>query len=189
MIGRVRGYLGMSLDGRIAGPDDDIDWLEESRPRAVKDPVPATAGKWLSYEDFTADVGVMLMGRRTFDVVSEFEEWFYGELAVLVATHRPLPPSIPPTVTSISGTVEELVSEARRVAAGKDVYVDGGQMVCAVLEAGHLDELTTTVLPTVRGPGIGLFGALAGPWELDLVGVATNAGGAVQLTWVPRSVA
>lgn len=154
MSGRLRGYLGMSLDGRIAGPGDDLGWLEESRPRAVEGPVPATSGEWLSYEDFTADVGVLLMmGRRTFDVVSGFDEWFYGELAVLVATHRPLPTVTPPTVTSISGTVDEAVSEAQRLAGGNDVYVDGGQLVCAVLDAGLLDELTTTVLPTVRGPG------------------------------------
>lgn len=177
------------MDGRIAGPGDDLEWLEESRPRAVASPVPATAGEWLSFEGFAADVGVLLMGRRTFDVVIGFDEWFYGELAVLVATHRPLPASIPPTVTSISGTVDEVVSEAQRVSEGNDVYVDGGQLVCAVLDAGLLDELTTTVLPTVRGPGIALFDALVGPHELDLVKVATNEGGAVQLTWVPRSAA
>ncbi|MGI8632029.1 MAG: dihydrofolate reductase family protein [Solirubrobacterales bacterium] len=189
MSGRVRGYLGMSLDGRIADPGDDLGWLDESRPRAVGGPVPATAGEWLSYEDFTAAVGVLLMGRRTFDVVSGFDEWFYGELAVLVATHRPLPASSPPTVTSISGTVDEVVAEARRLSGGNDVYVDGGQLVCAVLDAGLLDELTTTVLPTVRGPGVGLFDALRGPHELELVRVATNEGGAVQLTWVTGSAA
>lgn len=186
MSGRLRGYLGMSLDGRIAGPGDDLGWLEEPRPRAVEDSVPATAGEWMSYEGFTADVGVLLMGRRTFDVVNEFDEWFYGELGVLVATRRPLPTSIPPTVSPISGTVDEVVAEAQRLAGEKDVYVDGGQLVCAVLEAGLLDELTTTVLPTVRGPGIGLFDALDGPHELDLVKVATNEGGAIQLTWVPH---
>jgi dihydrofolate reductase len=187
MSGRVRGYLGMSLDGRIAGPGDDLSWLNESRPRAIETPVPAASGEWLSYEDFLADVGVLLMGRRTFDVVSGFDGWSYGELAVLVATHRPLPISIPSTVTSISGTVDELVAEARRLSRGDDVYVDGGQLVSAVLGAGLLDELTTTVLPTLRGPGIGLFDALSAPHELDLVSVVTDEGGAVQLTWIPRS--
>lgn len=177
----------MSLDGRIAGPDDDLAWLEEPRQRAVEEPVPGTTGEWLAYEDFTADVGVLMMGRRTFDVVSGFDEWFYGELAVLVVTHRSLPASIPSTVTSTSGTVDEVVFEAREMAGEGDVYVDGGQLVCAVLDAGLLDELTTTVLPTVRGPGVGLFDALGGPHELDLVRVVTNEGGAVQLTWVPRA--
>ena len=187
MSGRLRGYLGMSLDGRIAGPDDDLGWLEQPRTRAVQRPVPATAGEWVSYEGFTADVGALLMGRRTFDVVSGFDESFYDELTVIVATHRSLPASSPPTVSSASGTVEEVVAEARRRSGAKDVYVDGGQMVCAVLDAGLLDELITTVLPTVRGPGVGLFDALGGPRELDLVGVATNDGGAVQLTWVPHT--
>lgn len=179
----------MSLDGRIAGPGDDLEWLHESPARAVDSPIPRTTGEWLSYDGFMADTGVLLMGRRTFDVVSGFDQWPYGELAVLVATHRPLPAGIPPTVTSVSGPVGAVVAEAQRQSAGRDVYVDGGQLVCTVLDAGLLDELTTTVLPTVRGPGVGLFDALGGPHGLDLVSVVTNDGGALQLTWVPRTSA
>ena len=48
-----------------------------------------------------------------------------------------------------------------------------------------LNELITTVLPTVRGSGIGLFDSLSSAHNLDLIDVATNEGGAVQLTWVP----
>ncbi|MGI9018167.1 MAG: dihydrofolate reductase family protein [Euzebya sp.] len=173
----------MSLDGRIAGPDDELGWLEEPRPRAVDSPLPTAGGEWLTFEGFTADVGVMLMGRRTFDVVADFDEWFYGDLPVIVATNRPLPAEIPPTVTGAAGTVHELVSAARALSQGRDVYVDGGRLVSAVLDAGLLDELTTTVLPTILGPGIGLFDALAGPHHLDLTNVAINQGGAVQLTW------
>ena len=187
MGGRVRGYLGMSLDGRIAGPGDDLGWLEEPRTRSVDQPVPSTDGEWLTYERFTADVGVLVMGRSTFDVVLGFDEWFYGELPVMVATHRPLPDAVPATVTLTSGPIADVMAAAVERAEGLDVYVDGGRLVSAALQAGLLDELTTTVLPTVRGPGVGLFDGLVGPHELDLVNVATNEGGAVQLTWVPTT--
>ncbi|MGA7398267.1 MAG: dihydrofolate reductase family protein [Solirubrobacterales bacterium] len=187
MSGQVRGYLGMSLDGKIAGPDDELDWLTAPPRRLTEDPVPSTKDEWVSFDGFTSQVGVMLMGRRTFDVVIAFEDWFYGDLKVLVATNRPLPSSIPATVEAISGDITELVSEATSQSGELDVYLDGGQLVSAALDAGLLDELITTVLPTVRGQGISLFSNLQGPQDLDLTKVATDATGMVQLTWVPHS--
>lgn len=185
MRGRVRAYLGMSLDGRIAGPDDDLDWLDAPRERRVTSPVPATRDRWLSYDAFVADVGLLLMGRRTFDVVRGFRPWPYGATPVVVATTRDLG-EVPETVTAAAGAVEDLVAAALAQAGGRDVYVDGGRLVSAVLDAGLLDELTTTILPTVRGPGVGLFDTVSRPHELDAVRVATDDSGAVQVTWVPR---
>jgi dihydrofolate reductase len=187
MSGRLRAYLGMSLDGRIAGPADELDWLHDTGSRGVSAPVPDTVGDWLSYEDFMADIGLLLMGRRTYDVVSAFDDWPYGDLPVIVATHRPLPDPVPPTVGATSGTTAEIAVQALGLAQGRDVYVDGGVLVSAILDAGLLEELTTTILPIVLGPGIGLFDALTGPRDLDVCAVATSADGAVQLTWVPRS--
>lgn len=186
MAGRVRAYLGMSLDGRIAGPDDDLDWLTAPRPRQAVLPVPAAPGSFLTYEDFMADVGAMLMGRRTYDVVAGFDEWPYGDLPVVVATHRSVEHGAV-TVSSVAGPPPDLVAAAREVADGGDVYVDGGQLVMQLLDAGLLDELVTTILPTVRGTGVGLFDGLAAAHDLDLTGVATDDGGSVQLRWVPHS--
>lgn len=175
----------MSLDGRIAGPDDTLDWLDEQRDRRLEDPVEPVGTTALSYDDFVADVGAMLMGRRTFDVVAGFDEWFYGALPIIVATTRTIDAPVP-TVRAVAGPVDQLVTEALSVAGGRDVYVDGGQLVCSVLEAGLLDEITVTILPTVRGAGVGLFAGLTGPHDLDLVRVAVHEGAAAQLTYVPH---
>ena len=109
---RVRVYMACSLDGFIAGPDDDLSWLSptEPEPPPAEPPqdeptsLPADSGA-LSFEAFMAQVGAMLMGRRTYDVVAGMTAeaaWPYGELPVLVATRRPLQPS-QPTVRAISG--------------------------------------------------------------------------------------
>lgn len=185
MGGRVRAYLGMSLDGRIAGPQDQLDWLDAERPRRLPDPVEPTGTIPLAYEDLMADVGAMLWGRRTLDVVAGFDQWSHGDVPVLVATSRPLDPPAP-TVRAVAGPVDRLVAEALAVADGGDVYVDGGRLVCSVLAAGLLDELTITILPTVRGEGIGLFDGLAGPQDLDLVRVAVQDGAMAQLTYAPH---
>lgn len=185
MAGRVRAYLGMSLDGRIAGPDDDLAWLDGPWTRAVAAPTPVGPDDELTYAAFTADVGAYLMGRRTYDVVRGFEDWPFAGTRVVVATTRPLDDP-PDGVTAASGSPAALAEAALAVADGRDVYADGGLLVCALLDAGLLDELTTTVLPTVRGSGVGLFDGLADPHDLDLVRLATTEQGFVQLTWIPR---
>lgn len=174
----------MSLDGRIAGPDHELDWLSAHRSPAPS--VPRTHDEFVTYDDFIRDVGVILMGRGTFDVVAGFGQWPYGQTPVVVATNRSLD-EVPPTVTTASGQPQELLASALQRAEGGDVYVDGGQLVSSLLEAGLLDELITTILPTVRGPGIGLFDSVRGPVDLALTKVATDPGGLVQLTWEPRA--
>lgn len=192
--GRVRAYLGASVDGRIAGPEHQLDWLDGPHDRRVPGRVPTGPDTYLDYEAFTADVGAMLMGRTTFDVVSSFETWPYGDAdtpddgpPIVVATSRPLPDDVPAGVVAASGTVHDLVAAARGVAGGRDVYADGGRLVSSLLDAGLLDELTVTVLPTVRGTGIGLFDSLRSPRGMDCTRVATNEAGFVQLTWVPHT--
>ena len=59
MTGQVRAYLGMSLDGRIAGPDHSLDWLDAPRSRADDGPEPTQGGTWLSFEQHMASVGVL----------------------------------------------------------------------------------------------------------------------------------
>ena len=153
-MGRVRVYIATSFDGYIAGADDDLSWL----------PTDAEAGEGaLSYDAFMADVGAMLMGRRTYDTVLGFGgDWPYGDTPVLVATSRALEPA-QPTVRAVSGSIDELLDEALRAAAGRDVYVDGGNLVQQALAAGRVQELVVTIVPVLLGQGIRLFGELARP--------------------------
>lgn len=152
-MAKVRVYIAASLDGFIAGPDDDLSWL------------PTEAGPEgegaLGYEAFMAEVGAMLMGRRTYDVVNSFEgDWPYGQTPVLVATHRDLEP-FAPTVRAVSGSMDTMLDAALEAAAGRDVYVDGGALIQAALEVGRVDELIVTLAPVLLGGGVPLFGALS----------------------------
>ncbi len=152
-MAKVRVYIAASLDGFIAGPDDDLSWLPT-------DAAPSEDGA-LGFEAFMADVGAMLMGRRTYEVVRSLSDaWAYGDTPVLVATHRELESDIP-TVRAVSGTMDALLDTALEAAGGRDVYVDGGGMVQAALEAGRVDELIITMVPVLLGGGVPLFGALS----------------------------
>lgn len=173
---RVRVFIASSLDGFIAGPDDDLSWLPAGEE-----------GEDYGYGAFMAGIGALLMGRGTYRVVEAFEgEWPYGDRSVLVATHRELTPAFP-TVRAASGTIEELVAAAREAAGAEDVYIDGGNLIRQALDAGLVDELTVTLVPMLLGSGHPLFAGVARRHHLELVTQRDLGGGLVQLVLRPRA--
>lgn len=167
-------FLGASLDGFIAGPNDELDWLER-----MGGP-PEDHG----YAAFFASVDALLIGRRTWEVVRAFPAWPYGEKAVHVLSHSPGAGGHGERFHA--GPVGEVL-ETLGAAGVRRVYVDGGRVVSSVLAAGLLDELTISVLPVVIGRGIRLFED-AGPerW-LTLESSRAFAGGMVQLRYALRA--
>jgi len=174
MPGRVRIFLAMSLDGFIAGPNDEIDWLDGTKQ--TED----------TFTPFIAEVGAMVMGRRTYDVVDAMDvDWPYGELPILVATHRELT-GAPDTVRAVSGTIAALLDRARAIAGDKDVYLDGGNLARQGLDAGLVDHLTIAMIPMILGDGIPLFTGVADRHPLELVSARDIGGSLVELQYRPR---
>jgi len=183
MASRVRVYLGCSLDGFIAGPDGSLDFLHEHGIEAGDDAPPSG----IDFDTFMADVGALLMGRTTHDVVAGFGgTWPYGKRPVLVATHRPLSPGAP-TVRVVSGPIQELITQARQAAGQGDVYLDGGDLVRQALQAGLVDELILTLLPVILGgEGTRLFADLTRTVPLEFTSHQDFGQGMVQLVARPR---
>lgn len=154
---KVRVYMACSFDGYIAGPGDDIAWLHEdhSSPGALPEDPEA-----LGFEAFMSQVGAMLMGRTTYEVVEGFAQWPYGETPVIVATHRALEPTAP-TVRAAAGDIGELVAQAKEAAGARDVYLDGCALIQQALAAGLVDEMTLTLIPVILGGGTRLFDGTA----------------------------
>ena len=179
MPGRCRVFIATSLDGFIAGPDDELDWLDVADDD--------TQGELVdTFTPFFADIGAMLMGRRTFDVVSGFDvPWPYGDTPVLVATHRSLDPSVP-SARPIGGDVVDMVAEAKQVAGDRDVYLDGGELIREALDADLVDELTITMVPVVLGAGRPLFAGVGNRHQLRLVRQRELGRGLVELVYAPR---
>lgn len=171
-------YLATSFDGFIAGPNDELDWLGHP-PSDDKLP-----GEVLGFEAFMSQVGAIVMGRRTYDVVAAMDKWFYGETPILVPTHRDLDPK-KPTVRAATGSLDAILDQALALAGDKDVYVDGGQTVRAALDAGRVDAMVVTVIPILLGRGIPLFPGLKERRGLEVVYHRDYGGGAVQFELRP----
>ncbi|MCA9623835.1 MAG: dihydrofolate reductase family protein [Myxococcales bacterium] len=177
-MSRVRVYLGCSLDGCVAGPEHDLSFLEDFTP----DPA-APESEGLGFEDFLGQVGALLMGRRTYQVLLDYDAWHYGDRPVLVATHHELPPAPKGgDARAVQGPIEELIVQAKQAAGDKDLYLDGGDLVRQGLDAGLVDELCLTFLPLVLGRGIRLWDGLQNRNDLKFDPPVPHAGGMIQVT-------
>lgn len=171
-MSKLRVFLAASLDGFIAGPNDELDWLPPHD--TIED----------TFTPFMAEVGALLMGRRTYDVVcSSSEPWAYGDTPVLIATSKPLTP-LRSTVHAVHGTLEEVVEAARKTAAGRDVYIDGGKLIRSALDAGLIDEIALATVPVILGSGIPLFAGSKHRRSFTLRESRHIGGGLVQSTYV-----
>lgn len=180
MAGRVRVYIATSLDGFIAGPADELDWLPGPSPDAVLPP------EVLGFDTFMSQVGAMVMGRRTLEVVLGMEgDWFYGSTPILVPTHRPLQTRIS-TVRPASGSIESILDEALALAGGKDVYVDGGTVIRSALDAGRIDHLVVTMIPVILGRGIPLFAGAEKRHAMEILSLVSYGGGMAQIQFQPK---
>lgn len=170
-MSRIRVFIATSLDGFIAGPNDELDWLP-GHGEGIED----------TFTPFMTEIGAMLMGRRTFDVALGFGTWIYGDTPVLVATHRPLePPNA--AVRAVRGGIEELVAQVRAAAGERDIYLDGGALIRSAMDAGLVDELTLTLVPTILGAGIPLFAGTEHRHRLELLSSRSIGSGLVQLRY------
>ncbi|MBK8014527.1 MAG: dihydrofolate reductase family protein [Deltaproteobacteria bacterium] len=173
-MSKVRVFVATSIDGFIAGPNDELDWL--SGREGVED----------TFTPFFRQIGALLMGRRTYDVVSTFDgPWPYEETPVLVATNRPLSPD-KTSVRRATGTIQEMVADARHLASGRDIYVDGGALIRSALDADLVDELTITLIPVILGTGVPLFAGTKLRHTLDLLGTRPIGGGLVEIRYAPQ---
>ena len=154
-------FIGTSLDGFIARPNDDLDWL------------PAGGGEPHGYDEFMASVDALVIGRKTFEKVLTFGDWPYGDKRVVVLSSLPVDLSAVRggRVEQMSGTPAEIVSQLAASGA-HHLYIDGGITIQRFLRAGLIERLIITRVPVLIGEGIPLFGSL--PHDVRLQHISTR---------------
>ena len=150
MTSRTLYSCTMSLDGFIAGPDGDMQWLTKHLG-----PNPVAEG-------LVPRIGSLLVGRRTFagadpnrgtDHEGAFGGQWHGPSFVLA--HHPPEAEVPDT--TFVTDLETGVAAARAAAGGRYVNVLGADVARQCLAAGLLDEVLVLVAPELLGDGTRLF--------------------------------
>jgi dihydrofolate reductase len=165
----VSVFVGTSVDGFIARPNGDLDFLPEG------------GGEPHGYTEFIASVDAIVLGRKSFEKVLTFEPWPYGDKRVVVLSGRPVDVSAARggVVEQMAGPPAEIV--ARLAASGAHhLYIDGGITIQGFLRAGLIQRLVITRVPVLIGDGIPLFGALPGDMRLHHVATRHYPSGLVQ---------
>ena len=154
-------FIGVSVDGFIARPNGDLDWL------------PAGGGEPHGYDEFMASVDALVIGRNTFEKVLTFDTWPYGDKRVVVLSSCPVDLSVVKggVVEQMGGSPAEIVSQLAASGANH-LYVDGGITIQRFLREGLIQRLIITRVPVLIGEGIPLFGSL--PHDVRLQHVATR---------------
>ncbi|WP_412742071.1 dihydrofolate reductase family protein [Krasilnikovia sp. MM14-A1004] len=193
-MAKVVADISMSVDGFVTGPDVDLAHGLGRGGEALH--TWAFQGDRVDAEvlaEAVDNTGVIVMGRRLFDIVDSPYGWndevgygadAVGQQPVLVVTRTP-PDEVrlADRVTFVVDGVGSAVSKASALAEERDVVVMGGAAVIrGCLDAGLLDELRLHVAPVLLGAGTPLFDGGVVPRELRQVRVRTS-GTATHLTY------
>lgn len=158
---KVTLFIAMSLDGYIADKDGGVDWLNGQEEDGEN---------MDTYSEFIKTIDTIIMGWNTYhQVITELspEEWIYPEQISYVITHREIPSTERIRFTSESPC--DLVKRLREE-EGNGIWICGGaSIVRQLMETDLIDTLHISVIPTLLGDGVRLFGPLEKEQKLRLV--------------------
>lgn len=157
-------YMGMSLDGFIAKENDDVPWSE-----AV----------WQSYYDIAGGFKAIILGRRTYEMMEEANEWSKIGNPFTVVLSRASQASEGQKMFVTSADEAMTILHERGF---NDVLVGGGAQINALfMESGLIDEIIIDMEPVIFGKGISLFGDVTLDGHLKLLEFKKLGEGTVQL--------
>ncbi|HVX26386.1 MAG TPA: dihydrofolate reductase family protein [Parafilimonas sp.] len=171
-------HMVSSLDGMIAKKDNSVSWFETSdhfeKGIEVTDE---------NTKQFLKTIDCYVMGAHTYEHAIELSKsygWAYGDVPVIVVTHRNLPVERE-NIKLYSGDLNKLVNEQLK-SKYKNVWLVGGAML--VKEFIHLrlaDEIRLSILPIILGDGLPFFDQLKQEQALHLKNVNAYKSGTVEL--------
>lgn len=169
---KIKLYIAASIDGYIARPDGDLDWLTE-----YPNPEKTDYG----YNEFYDSVETIIMGGRTYHSILAMDvKWSYEGKTVYVVTRTP--GNDTEHIKFISDNIIETITSLKS-APGKDIWlVGGGELTAMLLNNGLVDEMIITIIPTVLGGGISLFQqSIQSEW--DVIQLLKFNNGVIQTTY------
>jgi dihydrofolate reductase len=166
-MGKTIAEFTMSLDGFIAGPNDDIralfGWYRNGDTEFavagsdMKFKVSRASAELLS--ESWSQIGATVTGRRDFDVSNAWGgKSLFGESTFIVTHSAPQEWTYEGSpFTFVTEGVERAVERAQQAAGDKVVSISGTTIVQQCLRAGLLDEIHIHLAPILLGAGIRLF--------------------------------
>jgi dihydrofolate reductase len=166
---RVFYRVASSLDGFIAGPNGEIDWI-------VADPP-------VDFVSLYAGVDTVLLGRRTYEMTLQpgAPPWPAGWRIYVFS--KTLDAARHAGVTVISGNIGAAVADLRSE-PGRDIWLfGGGSLFASLLAAQVVDQIEVAIMPVLLGGGTPLVSAVTRRSGLILTLSNTSPSGIVNLQY------
>jgi dihydrofolate reductase len=171
---KLKLYIAISLNGKIAKPDGSVDWLE-----SIPNPEKTDHG----YTDFYKSIDITIQGNNTYKQImgwgidfpyADKKNYVFTRNEALVNTEN---------VEFIAKNHVDFVNELK-MQDGKDVWVIGGSKLnTMLLNENFLDEIQVFVMPIIIADGINLFESLPNETKLTLIHSQSYSTGAVELRY------
>lgn len=153
-MSRIRYQVACSLDGFIAGPRGEFDWITE-------DPA-------IDFDALMAQFDTIVMGRKTYEAMLEVGLDAFSDKRIVVFS-RSLEGAEHPDVTIVAGDPVPHLQPLRARAAGKDIWLfGGGELFRTLLDAGLVDTVEPAIIPILLGEGVPFLATPAGRCPLRL---------------------
>jgi dihydrofolate reductase len=157
--------MSMSLDGFVADPSDGVQevfaWYARPQPeQSPREPRGEAAAMGL---------GVIVYGRRTFELANGWEGGHPTGAPVVVITHS-IPEGWPRENSSVSfdtSGIESAMATAAKIAGDKAIALGSPSIIQQCLALGIVDRVQVKLVPVLLGDGVRMFGTgAAAPVEL-----------------------
>jgi dihydrofolate reductase len=152
----VRYHVAMSLDGYIAGPNGEYDWI-------MADPD-------VDFGELMGRFDTYLVGRKTYEAMAAQGQGRRSRGVELVVFSRTLEPTANPELRIVGGDARAAVL-ALKEKPGKDIWLfGGGDLFRSLVAEGVVDVVEVAVVPVLLGGGIPLLASPASRVMLRLAG-------------------
>jgi dihydrofolate reductase len=159
-----------SLDGFIAGPNDEVDWLKWSDDVAA-----ISKSVWNR-------VDTVLMGRKTYNAAAALGTRAYPGVANYVFS-RTLAPEAAPEVTIVAEDAVAFVRALKEQPGADICLLGGGELARSLLNADLIDEVGVNIQPVLLGSGIPLLPGATERHSLKLIESRRIAGDSVYILY------
>jgi len=157
-------YMAITANGFIAKNNDDTSWISRD--------------EWNSYSLATRNAGGLIVGRRTYDILTKQPEFSELKDVKLVAVSENDFETL-----SENHFVVHLPKEALEHFIGLEevIVAGGGTLNASFLSEGLVDEIYLDVEPIIFGQGIPVFKGKDFECELEFLGQKKITDGEIQL--------